>query len=122
MRYPTKDGWIAIIKGPQAASHIAYRNATPLAKESTLTIREAPEVEKEKISPVDTTKLVIINGKTIDLRTTMNPKLKGQVIVVLRQNQGSFVWKGEALTQVEQNIISHKLNIDPCFLEKKQKH
>lgn len=57
---PQRDGLIAIVKGPQMTSHVTYRKAAFLAKESTLTIRETPKVEKEKIRPINTTKLVNI--------------------------------------------------------------
>lgn len=88
------------VRVSHVTSHIIYKKSTHLAKESTLTIREAPEVEKDKSNPVNTTEPLNIRGGTIGLRSTMIPELRGQVLVELRQHQGNFMWEGEAPTQV----------------------
>lgn len=100
-------------------SYVTYKKDTHLAKESTLAIRKAPEVEKEKINPIDITKLVNIKGRSVTLETSMTSK--GQVLTVLKQHQGSIVWEGETPTQVNQNIMTHKLRVNLSIPEKKTK-
>lgn len=76
----------------------------------------------EGISLVDVTKLVNIEGWTIGLGTAMSTlELKGQVLATLRQCQGNFVWEGEAPTQVDWSIISHKAQDRPKLPREKAK-
>lgn len=77
------------------------RNVFGLAKESTLTIREATEMEKEKISPVDTIQPINIKRGVICQGIAMIPKVKGQVLIMLSNTKVASCDKElERLTQV----------------------
>lgn len=80
----TKDGCIATFKGPQIESNTAYKKVALLGNQRTLTIQTIQEKEKEKISLVDATELVDIEGGTISFGTTITPELKYLVLDALK--------------------------------------
>ena len=99
------------MRGNQAESRKTYKNTRKIPRQNTLLVRET----EDKISLVDMTKQYMLSKGHVQIGTEIPTDLANQIKDVLRNNQDRFVWEGEAPTQVDRQIATHKLNVDPSF-------
>ena len=52
-------------------------------------------------------------AKTTQVGTSLNPKMKEEIIGFLKDNLDMFAWSHEDMPGIPTNIIQHCLNVDP---------
>lgn len=99
------------------------RKMIQLTRKDNMLVYVLPDIsEREKIEPVDDTKIYKLEKGHVTLDRKIPSTLRSRIISVLEQYHGRFVWEGEAPTQVAWQIVTHKLNVDPSFPAQRQKH
>ena len=51
--------------------------------------------------------------KTTQVRTSLNPKIKEEIISFLKDDLDVFTWSHEDMPSISANVIQHRLNVDP---------
>ena len=51
--------------------------------------------------------------KTTQVRTSLNPQTKKEIISFLKDNLDVFTWSHKDMPSIPTNIIQHRLNVDP---------
>ena len=93
-----------------------------MARECYQTVLASKENHKWKIedkTPEIVEKLEMIElvkgdpAKTTQVGTSLNPKTKEEIISFLKDNLDMFAWSHEVMPGIPENIIQHRLNVDP---------
>lgn len=75
----------------------------------------------EKLAPIDTMEDYQLERGHVALRKEISPSLCTWIIYVLKEHQDTFAYEGETLTQINRQIVTHKLNVDLSFPARCQK-
>ena len=82
-------------------------------------VEEEPKKSSQELKEVnlvdeDTTKVTKVG-------TGLNPILKSRIVEFLKQNLDVFAWTHEDIPRIDNEVIEHKLNVDPTKKPVQQK-
>ena len=126
VKFPTPQG-TRILRGDQATARSCY--ITSLCKNAlaeALRVEEMdPRGDKEGVSPVEELVQVILDAQEPDrsfsIGSLLEPGQQEDLTLFLRRNQDVFAWNHQDIPEIDPQVISHPLNIDPTSRSVKQK-
>ena len=121
IKFPTKHG-IGEVRGDQIAVKECYLASLGTeGKNQTMTIEEP----KTLVEPSKELNTIILDEehpkKSTRIGVNLSPQIRESIIHFLKDNKDIFAWSHEDMPGIDPSIISHKLNVNPCFRPIKQK-
>lgn len=58
---------------------------------------------------------VLVDPEDSNIKVLLSVDLDQDLTKFMKNRKSTFVWKNEDLIGISRDIITHKLNIDPCF-------
>ena len=113
VKFPTEQG-IGEIRANQLLARECYQAVLVSKENHTWIIKEKTPKIVKKLETVE-----LVEGdptKTTQIRTSLNPQTKKEIISFLKDNLDVFTWSHKDMPSIPTNIIQHRLNVD---LEKK---
>ena len=110
MKFPTPNG-VGQICGDQLLARECYQAVLASIENHTWVVEEKQKEssqELEEVNPVDgdTTKVIKVG-------TGLRTVLKSKIVEFLKQNLDVFAWTHEDMSGIDNDVIEHKLNVDP---------
>ncbi|XP_023896569.1 uncharacterized protein LOC112008473 [Quercus suber] len=111
VKFPTPNG-VGQICGDQLLVRECYQ-AVLASKENHVWVVE--EESKESSQELEEVHLVDRETKKVTkVRTGLSTALKSKIVELLKQNLDIFAWNHEDMPKIENEVIEHKLNVDPA--------
>jgi hypothetical protein len=115
IKFSTEHG-IGKVKGDQIAARECYLASLGTeGKNQTMTIEE----RKTLVEPSEELNTVILEEecpeKSTRISANLSPQMKESIVRFLKDNKDVFAWSHEDMPGIDPSIISHKLNVNPCF-------
>ena len=110
MKFPTPNG-VGQICGDQLLARECYQAVLASRENHTWVVEEkqkesSQELEEVNLVDGDTTKVTKVG-------TGLRTVLKSKIVEFLKQNLDVFAWTHEDMPGIDNEVIEHKLNVDP---------
>ena len=82
-------------------------------------VKEEPKESSQELEEVN-----LVDGdtkKVTKVRTRLSTVLKGRIVEFLKQNLDVFAWTHKDMSGIDNEVIEHKLNVDPTKKPVQQK-
>ena len=118
MKFPTPNG-VGQICGDQLLARECYQAVLASRENHTWVVEEkqkesSQELEEVNLVDRDTTKVTKVG-------TGLRTVLKSKIVEFLKQNLDVFAWTHEDMPRIDNEVIEHKLNVDPTKKPVQQK-
>ena len=110
VKFPIEQG-VGEIRGDQVLARGCYQVVLATKENHMWTIEDKTPEIVEKLETIE-----LVEGdptKTTQVRTSLNPKIKEEIISFLKDNLDVFTWSHEDMPGISANVIQHRLNVDP---------
>jgi len=99
------------ICGDQLLARECYQVFLASRENHTWVVEEEPKESSQKLEEVN-----LVDGDTTKVTkvgTGLNHVLKSRIVEFLKQNLDVFAWTHEDMPRIDNEVIEHKLNVDP---------
>ena len=110
MKFPTPNG-VGQICGDQLLARECYQAILALRENHTWVVEEEPKESSYKLEELN-----LVEGDTTKVTKVgigFDPVLKGKIVEFLKQNLDVFAWTHKDMSGIDNEMIKHKLNVDP---------
>ena len=110
VKFQTEHG-VEVIKGDQVLAHECYQAVMASKENHTWMIEEK---NSKVVEALETIKLVEGEPtKVTKVGMSLDPSMKEEIVRFLRKNLDIFAWSHEDMPSIFENIIQHRLNVNP---------
>ena len=117
VKFPTPWG-VQQIRGDQSIARECYKTCLkPTVQYKGVNVPQVVSTDPEKLTEI----ILTMGDKKVLVGQDVPPEVEANLIDFLTDRLDAFAWEHEDITGISQDVMTHKLNVDPNYAPVQQK-